>query len=63
MEDNLSPHQAVGGLSDFRGELPPFPGRDKIPMLLLLQKDHFTQLFSLMAQVSRILGNPPAHKS
>ena len=53
----------MGGLSDFRGELPPFPGRDKIPMLLLLQQDHFTQLFSLMAQVSRILGDPPAHKS
>ena len=44
----------MGGLSDFRGELPPFPGRDKIPMLLLLQQDHFTQLFSLMAQLSRI---------
>ena len=44
----------MGGLSEFRGELPPFPGRDKIPMLLLLQQDHFTQLFSLMAQLSRI---------
>ena len=41
------------GLGDLRGELPPFPGRDKIPMLLLLQPAHFTQLFSLMDSLSR----------
>lgn len=44
----------MSGLSEYRGELPAFPGRDKIPMLLLLQQDHFTQLFNLMAQLSRI---------
>ena len=37
-----------------REELPPFPGRDKIPMLLLLQPRHFSQLFSLMASLSEI---------
>ena len=34
--------------------MPPFPGRDKIPMLLLLQPNHFNQLFSLMASLSEI---------
>ena len=44
----------VSGLSDYRGDLPPFPGRDKIPMLLLLQPGHFGQLFSLMSSLSKI---------
>lgn len=39
---------------EWRGELPPFPGRDKIPMLLLLQPPHFNQLFSLMGSLSMI---------
>ena len=34
--------------------MPPFPGRDKIPMLLLLQPPHFNQLFSLMSSLSKI---------
>ena len=60
MEDNLNPHQCtVGGLSDFRGEIHPFPGRDKILMLLLLQQDHLTQRFSLMTQLSRIPSQKP----
>ena len=44
----------MANFGEFRGELPPFPGRDKIPMLLLLQPRHFSQLFSLMASLSEI---------
>merc|ERR1719233_2813501 len=50
----LSRGSIMSGLSDYRGDLPPFPGRDKIPMLLLLQPGHFGQLFSLMSSLSRI---------
>jgi len=52
------------GRGDLKPELPPFPGRDKMPMLLLLQPDHFQQLFSLMSTLSSItttqtdLGHP-----
>merc|ERR1719402_1683340 len=54
----------MSGTGDLKPELPPFPGRDKIPMLLLLQPDHFQQLFSLMSTLSSItttqtdLGHP-----
>jgi ubiquitin carboxyl-terminal hydrolase 34 len=36
------------------GDLPPFPGRAKIPMLLLLEDQHFDQLFQLMSRLSTI---------
>ncbi|XP_023333721.1 ubiquitin carboxyl-terminal hydrolase 34 isoform X2 [Eurytemora carolleeae] len=37
-----------------RAELPPFPGRSQIPMLLLLESKHFDQLFSLMSKLSSL---------
>ena len=50
----------MANFGEFRGELPPFPGRDKIPMLLLLQPRHFSQLFSLMASLSEITAKNEA---
>ena len=41
-------------------DLPPFPGKEKIPMNLLLQPLHFEQLFQLMQNLSdlRVNGMP-----
>jgi hypothetical protein len=33
-------------------ELPPFPGKENMPMNLLLQPVHFEELFSLMQNLS-----------
>jgi ubiquitin carboxyl-terminal hydrolase 34 len=42
-----------GGMSSHRHEmLPPFPGKEKMPMNLLLLPIHFEQLFSLMQNLS-----------
>ncbi|QQP55435.1 Ubiquitin carboxylterminal hydrolase 34like [Caligus rogercresseyi] len=48
------PPASLGGHSSARGglDLPPFPGKDKMPMNLLLSPSHFTQLFSLMQNLS-----------
>jgi hypothetical protein len=35
-------------------ELPPFPGKERMPMNLLLTPVHFEQLFSLMQNLSDI---------
>ncbi|XP_040568738.2 ubiquitin carboxyl-terminal hydrolase 34 [Lepeophtheirus salmonis] len=35
-------------------DLPPFPGKDKMPMNLLLNPEHFEQLFSLMNNLSTL---------
>lgn len=43
-----------------RGEIPPFPGKEKMPMNLLLLPIHFEQLFALMQKMSdwRVNGMP-----
>ena len=41
-----------GGMSLHRQELPPFPGKESMPMNLLLMPVHFEQLFSLMQSLS-----------
>ena len=58
-------HGHVGGSGHHRGfpdnlNLPPFPGKDKMPMNLLLQPLHFEQLFLLMQNLSdlRVNGMP-----
>ena len=41
-----------GGMSSHRQEIPPFPGKENMPMNLLLLPIHFEQLFSLMQNLS-----------
>ena len=40
--------------------MPAFPGRNKIPMLLLLESRHFDQLFRLMSKLSRLTSRNEA---
>ena len=47
--------QSVSGSS--RNEIPPFPGKDKMPMNLLLKPLHFEQLFKLMQKLSDVRVN------
>ena len=48
------------GASRSSAEIPPFPGKEKMPMNLLLHPLHFEQLFTLMQTLSdlRINGLP-----
>ena len=48
------------GPSRNNAEIPPFPGKEKMPMNLLLHPLHFEQLFTLMQTLSdlRINGLP-----
>lgn len=41
-----------GGIHSNKPELPPFPGKDRMPMNILLTSNHFEQLFSLMQSLS-----------
>ena len=47
-------------LKNSSAEIPPFPGKEKMPMNLLLKPVHFEQLFKLMQTLSdlRVNGNP-----
>ena len=42
-------------------EIPPFPGKDKMPMNLLLMPIHFEQLFALMQKLSDVRNNGMPH--
>ena len=53
----------TGGLRNQTGghlDLPPFPGKDKMPMNLLLLPKYFDQLFELMQTLSNLRANSKA---
>ena len=56
----LSVGGSQAGPSRNNAEIPPFPGKEKMPMNLLLHPLHFEQLFTLMQTLSdlRINGLP-----
>ena len=54
LESGPSRGSIISGTRDLKPEVPPFPGRNKIPMLLLLHPNHYKQLFSLMSTLSSI---------